>query len=233
MTRTEEETAAWPDEAFSRCRTLERRPRSPNVMPDVTEFLGRWNVPGASRRGARLRRSADGNINTVGLPGIHEADDLDPAHPQWRAAIEEGVWPLVDTLTTGAWRLATYDSCQGHAYGSPSLTPGWRRVGVLPRTRGEFAAAAAALCRSARAAAPDVPAPVRVVLSTCDLTCGRSGHAYPVLDLGLEPAAGAAVDAYFASLDAATEVLTARLLDRRPAPDEPCGCAGGGRRPAR
>ncbi|MGW0795486.1 hypothetical protein [Streptomyces sp. NPDC002692] len=232
MTRTEEETAAWPYGDFSHCRTLGRRSRFPNVMPDVAEFLGRWNAPDVPRRDARLRRSADGNINTVGLPGIHEADDLDPAHPQWRAAIEEGVWPLVDTLTTGAWRLATYDSCQGHAYSSPSLVPGWRRVGVLPRTRGEFEATAAALCRSVRAAAPDVPAPVRVVLSSCDLSCGRSGHTYPVLDVGLDPAPGVSTEDYFASVDAATEVLTARLREQRPATGTPCGCVGGGR-PAR
>ncbi|MEU6275039.1 hypothetical protein ABZ871_21880 [Streptomyces populi] len=199
-------------------------------MPDVGEFLGRWNAAAAPRRAARLRTSADGNINTVGLPGIHEADDVDPAHPQWRAAIEEGVWPLVDTLTTGDWRLATYDSCQGHAYESASLADGWRRVGVLPRTRDEFTHAGAALCRSVRAAAPDIPAPVRITLSTCDLTCGRTGRTYPVLDLGLEPAPDAGADLYFAAVDTATEVLTARLLAHRPAPDEPCGCAGGGHR---
>lgn len=231
MTRTEEEITTGANGPFAHCHTLTHRPRFPNVMPDVPEFLGRWNAPGAPRRAARLRTSADGNINTVGLPGIHEADDVDPAHPQWRAAIEEGVWPLVDALTSGEWRLATYDSCQGHAYDSPSLTPGWRRVGVLPRTRDEFARAAAGLCRSVRAAAPDVPAPVRITLSICDLTCGRTGRTYPVLDLGLEPAPGAGADAYFATVDAATAVLTARLLDRRPAADEECGCVGGEHRP--
>ncbi|MFF3919268.1 hypothetical protein ACFYZB_38685 [Streptomyces sp. NPDC001852] len=207
------------------CRTLTHRPRFPNVMPDVDEFLGRWNAPGAPRRSARLLRSADGNINTVGLPGIHEADDVDPGHPQWRAAIEDGVWPLVDALTAGAWRLTTYDSCEGHAYRSLSLAPGRRRVGVLPRSPEEFARAAAALCRGVRAAAPDVPAPVRITLSTCDLNCGRSGRSHPVLDLGLEPAAGAGDDAYFAALGTATEALAAALLAQRPAADEPCGCA--------
>lgn len=236
MTSLEEETttttADGADAADGRCRTLTHRPRFPNVMPDVDEFLGRWNAPAATRRAARLLRSAEGNINTVGLPGIHEADDVDPAHPQWRAAIEDGVWPLVDALTTGDWRLATYDSCQGHAYGSPSLAPGWRRVGVLPRTREEFARTAAALCRCVHAAAPAVPAPVRITLSTCDLTCGRSGRTHPVLDLGLEPAPGAGGDAYFAAVAAATEALTAALLAQRPAADEPCGCPADARREA-
>ncbi|MEV7869736.1 hypothetical protein AB0P17_27445 [Streptomyces sp. NPDC088124] len=132
------------------CRALAHRPRFPNVMPDVDEFLGRWKAPAAPRRPTRLRRSTDGNINTVGLPGIHEADDVHSGHPQWRAAIEDGVWTLVDTLTTGAWRLATYDSCEGHAYRPESLAPGRRRVGVLPRSPREFTRAAAALCRGAR-----------------------------------------------------------------------------------
>ncbi|MDC2950118.1 hypothetical protein [Streptomyces heilongjiangensis] len=226
MTGSEEGMTA----AGARCRTLAHRPRFPNVMPDVDEFLGRWNAPAAPRRPARLLRSADGNINTVGLPGIHEADDVDPGHPQWRAAIEDGVWPLVDTLTTGAWRLVTYDSCEGHAHRSASLTPGRRRVGVLPRSPQEFARAAAALCRAVRAAAPDVPAPVRITLGTCDLTCGRTGRRRPVLDLGLEPAPGTGDDAYFAALHTATEVLADALLAQRPAADRPCGCPAGGRR---
>jgi uncharacterized protein len=194
-------------------------------MPDVEEFLGRWSSPSARRSSARLLRSADGNINTVGLPGIHEADDVDPAHPQWRSAIEDGAWPLVDALTTGAWRLPTYDSCQGHAYKSLSLRPGWRRVGVLPRTPHEYGAAAAALCRAVRAATPDVPPRVRLTLTTCDLTSGRTGHTYPVLDLGLEPAPGTSTEDYFSSVDEATEVLTGCLLAQRPSVHEPCGCA--------
>lgn len=212
------------------CRTLAHRPRLPNVMPDVDAFLGRWDTPAAPRRPARLLTSADGNINTVGLPGIHEADDVDPLHPQWRAAIEDGVWPLVDALTTGAWRLITYDSCEGHAYRSGALTPGRRRVGVLPRSPQEFARAAAALCLGVRAAAPAVPEPVRITLSTCDLTCGRSGRRYPVLDLGLEPAPGSGDDAYFAALGTATGVLAAALLAQRPAAEQPCGCAATGGR---
>ncbi|MFJ9541212.1 hypothetical protein ACIRPX_28640 [Streptomyces sp. NPDC101225] len=209
---------------------LAHRPRFPNVMPDVDAFLGCWNAPAAPRRPVRLLRSTAGNINTVGLPGIHEADDVDPGHPQWRAAIEDGVWPLVDALTTGAWRLVTYDSCEGHAYRSGSLAPGRRRVGVLPRSPEEFTRAAAALCRGVRAAAPDVPAPVRITLGTCDLTCGRSGRHHPVLDLGLQPAPGTGEDAYVAALGTATEALTAALLAQRPAADRPCGCAGGGGR---
>ncbi|MFJ2214249.1 hypothetical protein ACIQVO_09690 [Streptomyces sp. NPDC101062] len=76
MTDLEERTATGGG-----CRALAHRPRFPNVMPDVDEFLGRWNAPAAPRRLTRLRRSTDGNINTVGLPGIHEADDVDSGHP--------------------------------------------------------------------------------------------------------------------------------------------------------
>ncbi|MFH8519703.1 hypothetical protein ACH4CE_32390, partial [Streptomyces gelaticus] len=95
------------------CRTTRWRPRTPNSMRDIDSFLARWNSADAPRPAVRLHTSAHGNINTVGRPGIHEADDLDPAHPQWHAAIEPGIRPLVDAVTD-AWGLVTYDSCQGH-----------------------------------------------------------------------------------------------------------------------
>ncbi|MDO0925036.1 hypothetical protein QQY24_06245 [Streptomyces sp. TG1A-8] len=192
-------------------------------MPDVGEFLARWNRPGAPRRTARLLSSAEGNINTAGRPGIHEADDVDPGHPQWRAAIEEGVWPLVDTLTGGDWRIVTYDSCQGHDYSGRDLAPAWRRVGVLPRGPREYAAVRAALCRAVLAAVGNISPHLRVTLSTCDLTCGRTGRAHPVLDLGLEPAPGMSAR-YFTLVDEATTVLAACLREQRPAADGPCGC---------
>ncbi|MEV5148891.1 hypothetical protein AB0L14_31995 [Streptomyces sp. NPDC052727] len=193
-------------------------------MPDVAGFLARWDSPGTARRPARLHRSEAGNINTVGLPGIHEAEDLDPAHPDWRAAIEDGVWPLVRTLTSDGWSLTTYDSCQGHAYRDPALPPAQRRVGVLPRSRAELLAVAAALCRAVRAAAPLVPAPVRVSLNRCLLTCGRTGDGHPVLDLSLDRAPGAGWDAYFAALDEATAALVTCLAAERPTADAGCGC---------
>ena len=81
------------------CQTPRWRPRTPNSMRDVKAFTARWDNPAAARAEVRLHTSEHGNINTVGRPGVHEADDLDPTHPKWREAIEPRVWPLVDART--------------------------------------------------------------------------------------------------------------------------------------
>jgi uncharacterized protein len=171
----------------------------------------------------RLRTSKQGNINTVGLPGIHEADDLDPAHPQWHEAIEPGVRALVETVTRD-WGLVTYDSCQGHDYTGLDLPPAERRLGILARDKAEYAATAAALCRALTAAVPDLPAAVQVLVARCELTCEATGQITSVLDLQLLPAPGHAWAAYFTALDEATAVLLNALRRERPTPGSGCAC---------
>ncbi|MFB7918042.1 radical SAM protein [Streptomyces sp. NPDC056061] len=203
------------------CTTTRWRPRTPNSMRDLDSFLARWNSPDAPRPPVRLHTSAHGNINTVGRPGIHEADDLDPAHPQWHAAIEPGIRPLADAVTD-TWGLVTYDSCQGHPYSGLDLAPAERRIGILPRDRTQYAEAAAALCRTATAAAPALPPAVQVTVGRAELQCEKSGRTVPVLDLILLPAPGHDWPAYFAALDNATHALARALTDERPTGD---GCA--------
>ncbi len=212
---------AHPDGA--RCRTARSRPRTPNGMRDVAAFITRWDTPQPSPP-ARLLTSAHGNVNAAGLPGVHEADDLHPADPQWSQAIEPGARCLVEAVTSG-WGLITYDSCQGHAYPGTSLPPAERRVGVLPRDRGEYAATAAALCRAVTRSATGMPAQVRVLLARSELTCEATSRATPVLDLALRPAAGYGWPEYFAVLDQATSVLAQALHGETPVPDVACGCA--------
>ncbi len=192
------------------CRTVRWRPRTPNSMRDVAAFLARWNSPGTPRTPVRLHTSGHGNINTVGLPGIHEADDLDPAHPQWHEAIEPGARPLVDAITR-SWGLVTYDSCQGHPYTGLDLESDERRVGVLPRDRAEYAQVAAALCRAVTAATPDLPAEVQVTVGRAELTCEATNRTTPVLDLALRPAPGHGWQAYFDAVDTATDTIVAAL----------------------
>ena len=206
-------------------RTARWRPRLPNSMRDVDAVprpLGRPHA--VPRQRAQLQTSDLGNINTVGLPGVHEADDLRPRHPQWSQAIEPGVRSLVEAVTSG-WGLITYDSCQGHAYPGTSLPPAERRVGILPRDRGEYAATAAALCRAVTRSATGMPAQVRVLLARSELTCEATSRATPVLDLALRPAAGYGWPEYFAVLDQATTVLAQALHGETPVPDVACGCA--------
>lgn len=204
------------------CRTARWRPRIPNSMRDISGFLARWNRVDAARLPVRLHTSAYGNINTVGEPGIHEADDIDPSHPQWHLAIEAGVRPLVDAVT-GLWNCVTYDSCQGHPYDGLDMAPVERRIGILPRDRAEYTRVASALCRAATAAAPILPASVQVTLGRAKLECENSGRSVPVLDLILLPASGHDWPAYFAAVDEATQVVTDVLGRERPTGYE-CAC---------
>jgi len=197
------------------CRTLRWHPRTPNSMADVERFLARWDDSEAVRGQVRLHTSEHGNINTVGLAGVHEADDLDPAHPRWREAIEPGAWPLVDTLTS-RWHLVTYDSCQGHPYTGLDLEPAVRTVGILPRNRDEYARAAAAVCRAVTAASDRMPAAVTVRAARSNLTCEHTKDTTPVLDISLHPAPGHDWATYFAHLDQATAVLTDALNGEHP-----------------
>ncbi len=203
------------------CRQVRWRPRDPNSMHDVVGFLSRWDDPTAFRPAARLRTSLYGNINTVGEPGVHEADDLDPAHPRWLDAIEPGVWPLVEACTV-AWGRVTYDSCQGHDVTGPDVTLATRRVGILPRDADEYVTTASALCRAVTEVAGKLPAPVRTTIGRAELTCETSGRRIPVLDLCLEPNPGHDWGAYFRALDEATATLAASL--RRNQPDN-CACS--------
>ncbi|MFD6347787.1 SPASM domain-containing protein, partial [Streptomyces roseolus] len=204
---------AHPDGAG--CGTAHWRPRTPNSMRDIDGFLARWNRLDGEHPPVRLSVSACGNINTVGEPGVHEADDLDPSHPQWYEAIEPGVRPLVDAAT-GSWGCITYDSCQGHLYDGLDMTATERRVGILPRDRAEYARVAAALCRAATVATRELPAPVRVTLGRAELECESSRRRVPVLDLVLLPTSGYSWTAYFAAVDEATRILTAALDHERP-----------------
>lgn len=210
----------------TRCRNVKARPHQPNAMTDVAGFLHRWRSPNAARPPMRINLSAHGNINTVGEPGIHEADDLDPLHPSWREAIEPGVWPLVDQITR-EWNLVTYDSCQGHRYDGLPLAPTERRVCILPRDRDEYAGIAAVMCRVITSAASELPQPIEVVLGRAELSCTSTTARFPVLDLRFERRENYDWPSYFAAVDAATAVLIDHMSNRRPA-HALCGCAPSG-----
>jgi uncharacterized protein len=220
---------AHPEGAW--CQKLRWRPRSPNSMRDVSGFIARWDDHTAARSKVGLRTSAHGNINTVGLPGVHEAHDLDPAHPQWQDAIESGVWPLVDTVTR-CWNLITYDSCEGHAHTGLELDPAVRKVGILPRDQDEYARIAAALCRAAAVAAPALPEPVTITLGRSELSCETTRKTTPVLDLALRPTREHRWDEYFDHLDEATAVLTEALRNEHTSFALACSCPLPARRDA-
>ncbi|MFD0224386.1 radical SAM protein [Streptomyces hirsutus] len=214
---------AAPDHpAGAHCFRAHWRPTVPNVIDDADAFLARWDDPAAPRTSARLRRSNHGNINAVGLPGQHEADDLDPHHPQWRDGIEDRVWPLVDTITR-SWQAVTYDSCQGHAHLGTVLTPSAFRVGLLPRTRAEYAGLAARLCHALAATDGYLPAAVTARIVRTELTSARTSRRHPVLNLTLTPAPGSTWADYFVALERAVRTLT-HVVRHTPAVTG-CACA--------
>ncbi|HEV2347005.1 MAG TPA: radical SAM protein [Actinocrinis sp.] len=219
------------DAGAARCQTLRWRPRAVNQMRDVNGFLARWDDPHARRQPATLLRSPYGNINTVGLPGTHEADDLDPAHPQWDQAIEPGARTLVE-IATDSWGCVTYDSCEGHAYDGVDIEPRIRQLGILPRNRTEYRSVAAALCRVATVAERLLPTDVRLVIGRTDLTCESTGQNHSVMDVRLEPAQSGCWRGYFAQLDVASETVAAAMLSTRPATTNECACESETRRPA-
>ncbi|MGW2652077.1 radical SAM protein [Streptomyces sp. NPDC001478] len=222
---------AAPDHpAGAHCRRAHWRPVVPNVMDDVDAFLARWDDPAAPRTPARLLASDHGNINTAGLPGEHPADDLDPRHPQWREGIEDRVWPLVDTITH-SWKAVTYDSCQGHAHTDTGLTPSPFRVGLLPRTRAEYATLAARLCHTLANADGYLPAAVTADVVRTDLTSSGTGRRHPVLNLTLAPAPDHTWADYFTGLDQAVHTLT-HVARHTPAVTG-CACALRPPRPTR
>ncbi|MEW1687503.1 radical SAM protein [Streptomyces sp. NPDC091265] len=222
---------ASPDHpAGAHCLRAHWRAAGTNVMDDADAFLTRWDDPTAPRTPARLRSSDHGNINTVGLPGQHEADDLDPHHPQWREGIEDRVWPLLDTITR-SWRAVSYDSCQGHAHQGTGLAPSAFRVGILPRTRAEYADLAARLCHMLASADGYLPAAITADVVRTEATSARTGRRHPVLNLTLTPAPTSTWADYFTGLDQAVRILT-HTARHTPAVTE-CACASRPPRPTR
>ena len=217
---------AQPDRAEAAwCTRLHWLPRQPNEMQDVAAFLARWDDPAAPRPPARLLVSALGNINTVGLPGVHEADDLDPRHPQWQGGIEPRVFPLVRVITEG-WGCVTYDSCQGHP-AAAGVEHALFCVGILPRDRHEYADVAARLCRLAERVEPLLPPGYALDTTRSQLTSKRTGEQHNTLDLRLVPAPGVEPRDYFSGLaDAAVALTHAAAVPEEPIPNAGrCNCA--------
>ncbi len=197
---------AAPDHpAGAHCLRAHWRPHAP-VMDDVDDFLARWDDPAAPRSPARPRANGHGSIKPA-LPGEQVADDLDPHHPQWREGIENRVRPLVDTITR-SWKAVTYDSCQGHPHTGTSLPPSAFRVGLLPRTRTEYAALAARLCHTLAAIDGYLPDAITAHVARADLTSVRTNRRHPVLHLTLTPAHSSTWADYFTGLDQAVRTLT-------------------------
>ncbi|MFD0347211.1 radical SAM protein [Kitasatospora aburaviensis] len=211
---------AHPDGAW--CRTLRWRPRSPNSMRDVAGFAARWDDRTPPHNTVRLRTSSQGNINTIGRPGVHEADDLDPLTLSGATLSNRGLVP-------GPHRDQPLEphhvrQLRGHAYTDLELEPAVRKVGILARDQDEYADAASALCRAAVAAAAALPPAITVTLGRSMLTCETTGAVEPVLDLALQPGAGHSWDDYFAHLDDATVVLALALRDEHPSRGPACSC---------
>ncbi|MFK0154287.1 radical SAM protein [Streptomyces sp. NPDC090493] len=219
---------AAPDHpAGAHCLRAHWRPDGPDVIGDVDAFLSRWDGPPGARTAVRLRHTDHG---TAHADGRREADTLDPRHPQWRDGIEDRVWPLVDTITR-SWQAVTYSSCQGHARPDTGQAPSAFRIGLLPRTRSEYAALAARLCHVLAAADGYLPAAVTADIIRTEVTSARTGRRHPALTLTLTPAPAGTWADYFAGLDQAVRTLT--HVSRHTPAGTGCACALRPPRPTR
>ncbi|MEU6017416.1 hypothetical protein ABZ826_26230 [Streptomyces sp. NPDC047515] len=105
------------------------------------------------------------------------------------------------------------------------------RVGMLPRTRAEYAALAARLCHVLAAADGYLPAAITADVVRTELTSTRTGRRHPVLNLTLTPAPTSTWADYFTGLDQAVRTLT-RIARHTPAVTG-CACTSRPPRPSR
>jgi len=104
-------------------------PRAVNSIRCVGQLVGEWDGSAPVVNAKSFSVSPAGNINHSGEVGGTYADIFTPDEPQFAAALEPGIRPLVTALTNAGFM--TYTSCEGHLYdGSYSEC----HVGILPCT---------------------------------------------------------------------------------------------------
>lgn len=114
---------------------LRLRPREPNRIASVHGLLRSWDFP-QEAHAKTFAISEAGNINFAGVVAGSYAHIFTPGEPEFEAAIEPGVRPLVLAAVCEGG-LVTYTSCQGHGYADSELNSECH-IGILPRTRREL-----------------------------------------------------------------------------------------------
>lgn len=183
---------------------LEYRNKAPNAMTGVDSFLNLWMNPKRIRQRATLHVSSEGNINRVGMSGEHAADDLDPLHPSWTAAIEPRILPLVNVLAQ-EFGVVTYDSCEGHR----SRNRPAARVGVLPRTHSEGDLLARAALRAVSNRISETPWTWAAFVST--LKCSDTGRRFVSIELRLDSSTFADRTTFFRLRGRAVELFASEM----------------------
>jgi len=134
-----------------------------NTMLGVARFLDAWAAPPEQPLRLPLREGAAGQRNLSG--GVTDAAIVFPrGHPQFVAALEDGVRALVVLLVEGL-DCVTFSSCEGHAAADGRTLLWGRSVDILPRDTGEDARVRAVLggCVDAVRQAPEAPVRLRLV----------------------------------------------------------------------
>ena len=107
---------------------------------NIPDFIEAWDRGYASVDNIQIKRSKEGNLNSLGDPLSSFAPVVTKHHPLFFNFVEEGIQALAKKIVID-FNCITFSSCQGHpAYrthgGFSALRP--RGLSILPRNNAEL-----------------------------------------------------------------------------------------------
>jgi SAM-dependent methyltransferase len=200
------------DEGFSTELYFLRAVKGYNFLSDLDAFLESW----ADERHERNRLpvewdgDTDGRIKPSGPYALGQGASLSRHAPDFEAAIESGVRPLVLELVRG-WNFVTYSSCGGHLVrGGPREVSAQAYVGIVTFSNPQIATIRHLVERVGR----DLDVADVVVRVRLRNLYGPS-RCYTAADVLLERPEGTPWSAYRIGVLRVVEAMTARLRDLR------------------
>lgn len=179
---------------------------STNTMLGIARFLAAWTATPEHPLRLPLYEGTAGHRNLSG--GAMDAAVVFPrGHPQFIAALEDGVRALVMLLVDGLG-CVTFSSCEGHAAADGWTLQWGRSVDILPRDSGEGARLHVVLRGCVEAVSQALAAPVRLRLVEGEVETELGP--LPTLTLDFTPATSDAAT-YFAAVEPLYGALLAEV----------------------